>query len=69
MKFSFSQESFFIHGKFVYWVLVENTSLVKVGNPISEGIVFVFTLMCKRFAKSEAILALLYTFQELHLEW
>ena len=25
--------------------LVENTSLVKVGNPISDGIVFVFTLL------------------------
>ena len=29
--------------------LVEKTSLVKVGNPISDGIVFVFTLLedCK----------------------
>ena len=53
-----------------FWL--RNTSLVKVGNPISDGIVFVFTFlddMRKRIAKSEAILAFLDTFQELHLEW
>ena len=45
----------------VFWL--RNTSLVKVGNPISDGIVFVFTLLdAKRVAKSEAILALLDTF-------
>ena len=44
--------------------------LVKVGNPITDGIVFVFVfcLMRKKIEKSEAILALLDTFQELHLE-
>ena len=39
---------------------------------ISDGIVFVFTFlddMRKRIAKSEAILAFLNTFQELHLKW
>ena len=47
-----------------------NTSLVKVGNPISDGIVFVFHFAwCVKVEKSEAILALLDTFQELHLEW
>ena len=51
-----------------FWL--RNTSLVKVGNPIWDGIVFVSPcLMRKRIAKSEAILALLDTFQELHLEW
>ena len=52
-----------------FWL--RNTSLVKVGNPISDGIVFVFNLAwcVKRVEKSEAILALLDTFQELHLEW
>ena len=52
-----------------FWL--RNTSLVKVGNPISDGIVFVFHLAwCVRGLKSEAILlALLDTFQELHLEW
>ena len=46
-----------------FWL--RNTSLVKVGNPISDGIVFVFHLglMRKKVAKSEAILALLDTFQ------
>ena len=34
----------FIAGLFI-GCLVENTSLVKVGNPISDGIVFVFTLL------------------------
>ena len=45
---------------------LRNTSLVKVGNPISDGIVFAFHLA---WCKSEAILALLHSFQELHLEW
>ena len=41
-----------------------NTSLVKVRNPILDGIVFVFHLVwCKRVEKSEAILALLDSFQ------
>ena len=43
-----------------FWL--RNTSLVKVGNPISDGIVFVFH-MRKRVEKSEAILALLDSFQ------
>ena len=50
-----------------FWL--RNTSLGKVENPISDGIVFVFTLTRKRVANSEAIQALLDTFQELHLEW
>ena len=54
-----------------FWL--RNTSLVKVGNPISDSIVFVFVLlnyiMRKRVSKSEALLALLDTFEELHLEW
>ena len=50
-----------------FWL--RNTSLVKVRNPISDSIVFVFTLR-KGVAKSEAVLlALLDTFQELNLEW
>ena len=42
-----------------------------MGNAITDGIVFVFVfcLMRKRIEKSEAILALLDTFQELDLEW
>ena len=41
MKFSCYQESSVIHGQFVYWVF----DWVKVGNPISDGIVFVFILL------------------------
>ena len=47
-------------------------SLVKVGNPISDSIVFVFHLawsVLKRIQNSQAILALLDSFQELHLQW
>ena len=53
-----------------FWL--RNTSLVKVGNPISDGIIFVFHLAwCVRGLKTlkRYILALLDTFKELHLEW
>ena len=52
-----------------FWL--RNTSLVKFGNPISDGIIFVFHLAwyVRVAEKSDAILALLDTFQELHLEW
>ena len=53
-----------------FWL--RNKSIVKVGNPISDGIIFVFHLAwCARGLKSlkRYILALLDTFQELHLEW
>ena len=49
-----------------------DASLVKVGNPISDGIVFVFYLawcVLKRVQNSQAILTLLDSFQEMHLEW
>ena len=67
MKFSCYQESSVIHGQFVYWVFgSEIRRFGKVGNPISDGIVFVFHLAClmrKTVEKSEAILALLGSFQ------
>ena len=52
-----------------FWL--RNAPLVKVGNPISDGIGFVFHLAgcVKRIEKSQAILALLGSFQELNLEW
>ena len=53
-----------------FWL--RNTSLVNVGNPISDDITLVCfspCLMRKRVEKSEAILTLLDSFQELHLEW
>ena len=47
MKFSCYQETVFCYSRLVrllgFWL--RNTSLVKVGNPISDGIVFVFTLL------------------------
>ena len=52
-----------------FWLRI-NTLLVKVGNPISDGIDFAFHLAwCVRVEKSEAILAFHDTFQELHPEW
>ena len=51
-----------------FWL--RNGLLVKVGNPISGGILFVFhpASMRKRVIKAQAILALLDSFQELLLE-
>ena len=72
MKYSCYQESFVIHGLLLgFWL--RSTSLVKVGNPISDGLVFVFhlrpCLMRKRVKKPQALLALPDSPQELHLEW
>ena len=45
MKYSCYQECSLIHGWFVYWVFGwEMRRLSKFGNPISDGIVFVFHL-------------------------
>ena len=45
MKYSCFQESSVIHGWFVYWVFGwEMRRLSKLGNPFSDGIVFVFHL-------------------------
>ena len=50
-------------------VWLGNALLVKDENPISDGIVFVFHLVdAKRVIKAQAILALLDSFHELHLE-
>ena len=48
--------------------LVEKYDPCQSQNSISDAIVFDF-FMRKRVEKSEAILALLDTFKELHLEW
>ena len=53
-------------------VWLRDASLVKVDNLISDGIIFVFHLawcVLKRVQNSQAILALLDSFQELQLEW
>ena len=46
-------------------------SLVKLGNSISDGIVFVFTLLLNALEglKSQATVAFLDSFQEVNLEW
>ena len=45
MKYSYYQESSVIHGWFVLWVFgCEMRHMSKLGNPISDGIVFVFHL-------------------------
>ena len=51
-----------------FWL--RNVVLLKVGNPISDGIIFVFHLAgcVKVVIKAQAILTLLDSFQELHLE-
>ena len=55
-----------------FWL--RNASLVKVRNPISDGIVFVFHLAwrvrgSKVKVSSDSGLTWIYSFQELHLEW
>ena len=63
------QESSFIDGWFVYWVLVEKCVACQSQKSDFGWQRFRFSpLMHKRVKKSEAILALLDSFQELHLE-
>ena len=50
----------------VSWFLIESKSEIRFR---MASFSFSSCLMSKRVAKSEAILALLDTFQELHLEW
>ena len=64
MKFSCYQESSVIHGLFVYWVFGwEIRPFGKVGNPISDGFRFSPCLVRNTVEKSEAILAILHSFQ------
>ena len=68
MKFRFYQESSVIllfFGLFIGF-LVESKSEIRFR---MASFSFSSCLMCKRVAKSEAILAFFDTFQELHLEW
>ena len=66
MKFSCYQESSVIHGSLFIGFLVESKSEIRFR---MASFSLSPCLMRKRVAKSEAILALLDTFQELHLEW
>ena len=60
-----------IHGKFVYWVFGWEIRRLSKSEIRFRMASFSFSpcLICKRVAKSEAILALFDTFQELRLEW
>ena len=71
MKYSCYQESSVIHGWFVYWVFGWEIRRLSKSEIRFRMASFSFSpcLMRKRVAKSEAILALVDTFQELHLEW
>ena len=65
------KESSVIHGKFVYWVFGWEIRRLSKSEIRFRMASFSFSpcLICKRVAKSEAILALFDTFQELRLEW
>ena len=66
MKYSCYQESSVVHGWFFYWVFCwEKCRLSKSEIRFRMASFSFFTLL----ENSEAILALLDTFQELHLEW
>ena len=71
MEYSCYQESSVIHGWFAYWVLVEKCAACQSQKSDFGWHYFRFSpcLMRKRVEESEAILALLGGFQELHLEW
>ena len=70
MKYSCYQESSVIHGWFVYWVLVEKCVGCQSRKSDFGWHRFCFSpcWMRKRIIKAQAILALLDSFQELHLE-
>ena len=71
MKFSCYQEPSVIHSQSVYWVFgwkIRRLSKSEIRFRMAS-FSFLPCLISKRVAKSEAILALLDTFQELHLEW
>ena len=60
IKYSCYQDTYVIHGWFVNWVF--DQEMRRLAKSFE-------TSMRKRFKKSQAILALLDTFQELHLDW
>ena len=72
MKYSCFQDSSVIPGWFVYWVLVEKCTACQSHRKSDFGwhrFRFAPCLMRNRIEKSQAILALLDGFQELHLYW
>ena len=71
MKYSCYQESFVFNGWYVYWVFGWEMRLLSKSEIRFRMASFSFftCLMCKGVEKSQAILALLDGFQEVHLEW
>ena len=70
--YSCFQDSSVIPGWFVYWVLVEKCTACQSHRKSDFGwqrFRFPPCLMLNRVEKSQAILALLDSFQELHLDW
>ena len=63
MKYSFYQQSSLIHGWFVYWTFGREMRRLPKLEIRFRMHRFRFYLL------PQAILALLYSFQELHLEW
>ena len=71
MKYSCYQECSLIHGWFVYWVF--RWEMRRLSKPIirfrmASFLYFTLLGMCARIIKAQAILTLLDSFQELHLE-
>ena len=70
MKYSRYQESSVIHGWFVYWIFGwEMRRLSKLEIRFRMTSFSFFTLLDAGWKVPQAILALLDSFQELHLEW
>ena len=70
MKYSCYQQSSVIHGWFVYWIFGwEMRSLSKLEIRFRMTSFSFFTLLDAGWKVPQAILALLDSFQELHLEW
>ena len=73
MKYNCHQDSSLIHGWFVCWVFGWEMRRLSKSSEIrfrmASSSFFTWLYMCKKVEKSQAILVLLNSFQELHLEW
>ena len=70
MKYSCYQQSSVIHGWFLYWIFgweMRRLSKLEIGFRMTSF--SFFTLLDTGWKVPQAILALLNSFQELHLEW
>ena len=73
MKYNCHQDSSLIHGWFVCWVFGWEMRRLSESSEIrfrmASSSFFTWLYMCKKVEKSQAILVLLVSFQELHLDW